>query len=349
MSSLYERCRMGLRKRRFCIFLSALLACQGILLSQQPTANAPSGEHLPAGVWESDQPDGSLVGIDLSVVVPADVPGANYVYPEGAPKPQGSHLQIGVFQRKHRRIVCGDENFFATGWTGPGSEDVMTVYANRKLEIHYHDRRNDSEILRSGSEIDIELVLDPAKDEWTGRFHRNGFDRQVTLHRHSDQPDSIAPTLLLTYTGTPALFRVEMRNPSTEDLVLRLGTMLGRAQYVNAVEFTLTAPDGRVLHLSPPGPCMFAGRVDPLIVPLPAGATFSFLVDLEEYSAPNEIERLHLVPGSYTLQANYTGSGVTPGNVDCRGIVVMPYWIGTVTATPVVFTVPPDGERTPGR
>jgi hypothetical protein len=332
---------MELRKRRFCIFLSALLACRGILLSQQPTANAPSVEHLPAGVWESDQPDGSVVGIDLLVVTPAEVPGAVYVYPEGTPKPQGSHLQIGVFQRKHKKIICGDENFFATGWTGPGSEDGLTVYANRKLEIHYHDRRN-------GSEIDIELVVDPAKDEWTGRFHRNGFDRQVTLHRLSDQPDSVAPTLLLTYTGTSALFRVEMRNPSTEDLVLNLGTVLGGGseQYVNAVEFTLTVPNGRVLHLAPPGPCMIAARVDPLIVPLPAGATYSFLVDLEEYSAPSEIERLHLVPGSYTLQANYTGRTGTLGKLDCR---VMRYWIGTVTAAPVVFAVPPDGERIPGR
>jgi hypothetical protein len=288
-------------------------------------------------VWVSDQPDGSIVGIDLSVVSPAEVPGRNYVYPEETPKPQGSHLQIGVFQRNHKRIVCGDENFFATGWTGPGSEDGLTVYANRKLEIHY-DSHN-------GPATDIELVLDPARDEWTGRFHRNGFDRQVTLHRLSDQPDSVAPILLLTYTGTPAMFRVEMRNPSTEDLVLNLGTELGGGseQYVNAVEFTLTAPNGRVLHLTPRGPCIIAARVDPLIVPLPAGATFSFLVDLEEYS--DQIEELHLVPGSYTLQANYTGRSAQ-GKFDCR---LVRYWIGTVTAAPVVFTVPPDGERTPGR
>jgi hypothetical protein len=117
---------------------------------------------------------------------------------------------------------------------------------------------------------------------------------------------------------------------------------------VNAVEFTLTAPDGRVLHLASPGPCIIAARVDPLIVPLPAGATYSFFVDLEEYGAPEEkIEKLHLVPGSYNLQANYTGRAVTHRNLDCRGI--LNYWIGTVTAAPVVFTVPPDGERTPGR
>jgi hypothetical protein len=54
---------MELQKGRFCIFLSALLACRGILLSQQPSANATGGQHLPVGVWQSKQPDGSVVGI----------------------------------------------------------------------------------------------------------------------------------------------------------------------------------------------------------------------------------------------------------------------------------------------
>jgi hypothetical protein len=335
---------MELRKGRFCIFLSALLSCQGILLSQQPTANTPSGAHLPTGVWQSDQPDGSVVGIDV-LAVPAEVPGTVYVDPEGTPTPQDLRLQVGVFWRKHKRIVCGDENFFAPGWTGPGSEDGITVYKNRNLEVHYHDPRD-------GSEVDIELVLDPTKDEWTGRFHRNGFDRQLTLHRASDQSESAAPTLMLTYTGTQALFRAEMRNPSTEDLMLNLGFQLanGREQYMTAVEFTLTAADGRVLHLDPPGPCTIAGRVDPLIVPLPAGAAFSFQVDLEEYDVPEEkIGKLHLVPGSYTVQANYTGKSATHRNLDRGGIVATRYWIGTVTAPSVVFTVPLDGERTHNR
>lgn len=170
---------MELRNGRLCIFLSALLACRGILLSQQSSADAPGGQHLPIGVWESEQPDGSVIGIDLSVV-PASVPDA--VYPEGTPRPQGSRLQIGVYQRKHKKIACGEENFFLTGWTGPGSEDGFAVYANRKLEVHYHDRV-------SGSEIHVELVLDPIKEVWTGQFHRKGFDQPASLHRTSDRPD----------------------------------------------------------------------------------------------------------------------------------------------------------------
>jgi len=167
---------MELRKGRLCILLSALLTCRGNLPSQQLSANAPGEQHLPGGVWESEQPVGSVIGIYLSIL-PASVPDA--VYSEGTPRPHGSGLQIGVFQRQHKEIACGEEDFFVTGWTGPGSEDGFAAYANGKLEVHYHDHL-------SGAEIQIELVLDPIKDVWTGQFHRKEFDRQVTLHRTPD-------------------------------------------------------------------------------------------------------------------------------------------------------------------
>jgi hypothetical protein len=118
---------MELRKGRFCIFLSASLACGGILLSQQSSANAPGRQHPPVGVWQSKQPDGSVIGIDLSAV-PASVPDA--VYPEGTPRPKGSRLQIGVFQSQHEQIASGEENFFVDGRTGLGSSGALVSYAN---------------------------------------------------------------------------------------------------------------------------------------------------------------------------------------------------------------------------
>jgi hypothetical protein len=256
-----------LRKRCFCIFLISLLAFRGFLISQQLSTNTSSEEHLPVGVWESHQPDGTVVGIDLSVA-PASVPDA--VYPEGTPRPQGPRLQIGVFlgnsQTAHRA-----KNFFVTDWTGAGSKNAFAAYANRRLEVHYRDPSSDFE-------IQVDLVLDPAKDEWTGRLHRGSFDGQIVLRRPTDQPGPVAPALLLTATGTPALIRVELRNPGNQDLVLNLGIELanGANQYPDAVSYTLTTPDGRVLHLESMEPGSIAGRVDPFIVPLPAGAMFSF-------------------------------------------------------------------------
>jgi hypothetical protein len=333
---------MELRERSFCIFLIALLACGGFLLSQQSSTNTSSGEHLPIGMWESKQPDGTVVGIDLSVV-PASVPDA--VYPEGTPRPLGSRLQIGVFLG-HSQMAHHVENFFVTGWVGPGSENGFATYENRRLEVHNRDPRSDFE-------THIELVLDPTKDEWTGRFHRGSFDRQVTLERPSDQPGLVAPALLLTSTGTPALFRLEMRNPGNQDLVLNLGIELanGAKQYPDAVSYTLTTPDGRALHLESMEPGFIAGRVDPMIVPLPAGAMFSFLVDLNEYAAPKEkIWQLAFPPGRYSLQVEYTGRAVpeSQANLDVRGIALMDYWVGTATAAPLVFTIE-DGDSTPDR
>jgi hypothetical protein len=130
-------------------------------------------------VWEAAQPDGSVIGIDLSTVQ-ASVPDA--VVPEGTPMQLGSRLQVGVFQRLQEKMACGEENFFVVAWTGPGSSDGLVSYANGKLEIHYFDHV-------SHSEIHVELVLDPVKDVWTGHFHRKGFDGQVILHRTSDRPD----------------------------------------------------------------------------------------------------------------------------------------------------------------
>ena len=117
----------------------------------------------------------------------------------------------------------------------------------------------------------------------------------------------------------------------------------GSKQYVDAVLLTLTMPDGKVLHLEQPGPGFIAGRVDPLIVPLPAGATISFPIDLEHCTASTEkIWKLDFPPGSYTLQAQYTGKSVAAAeaNLDVKGIAPMPFWKGSAQSPPVVFTVP---------
>ena len=164
----------------------------------------------------------------------------------------------------------------------------------------------------------------------------------------------VGPTLLLTSTPDLSVFRVELRNPSDQDLVLNVGIALanGAKQYTDAVVYTLRTPDGRVLHLESMEPGFIAGRVDPLIIPLPAGATFSFLVNLKKYVAPKErIWQLDFPPGDYTLQAEYTGRAVRRSqvNLDVQGIALMPYWVGTVAATPVAFTVPSHGESIPSR
>jgi hypothetical protein len=144
-----------------------------------------------------------------------------------------------------------------------------------------------------------------------------------------------------------------MRNDSNQDLVLNLGIELanGAKQYPDAVKYTLTTPDGRVLHLESLELGIIAGRVDPLIVPLPAGGMFSFLVDLNEYAASKEkIWHLTFPRGRYTLQAEYTGRAVPQSqtNLDVRGIALMHFWVGTATAAPLMFTIE-DGDSASNR
>jgi hypothetical protein len=112
------------------------------------------------------------------------------------------------------------------------------------------------------------------------------------------------------------------------------------------VRYILTMPDGEVLHIESMGPALIAGRVDPMILMLPAGARFSFPFDLENCSAPQErIWKLPLLPGHYSLQAQYTGSGIGKANLDEKGPELMPFWSGSVMSKAVSLTIPRTTEK----
>ena len=169
---------MAIRKRHLRIILGAVVLCEGSILSQQQRTNTASQVGFPVGVWESVQTDGSIIGIDLSKE-----------HSEGAPTGQYT-LQVGVFHKQHQRIACGEENFFVMGSKDP-NHDTVDSYSHGRLEIQYRDHV-------SGSVVQLDLILDPITDVWTGHFRRESFveqfrkerfDAQVVLHRTSRQPD----------------------------------------------------------------------------------------------------------------------------------------------------------------
>src|SRR5271155_4693360 len=140
-------------------------------------------------------------------------------------------------------------------------------------------------------------------------------------------------------------FRVELRNAGESDLILNLGVMLanGKKQYPNAIVFMLIDAQGKSRRLDLREPGLIAGRLDPLVLPLPTGADFSILVDLDKYwaAASKEFD-YKLKPGSYSLEAQFTGKGVSQqeANLDVKGIALMPYWTGTVVSNRLQFEVP---------
>jgi hypothetical protein len=116
----------------------------------------------------------------------------------------------------------------------------------------------------------------------------------------------------------------------------------GKKQYADGIRLLLTDPQGKLLHLDMTGPGLIAGRVDPMVVPLPVGATFLLPIDLKDYSAPKEkIWDLDLTPGEYTVSVEYTGVGVPrrAANLDMQGVSLMPYWTGTVDSNKLPFTL----------
>lgn len=171
---------------------------------------------------------------------------------------------------------------------------------------------------------------------------------QASYPQTSARPSVERPTLHLSSTDAPNIFRAEVHNPGTKDLLLKLGIELanGARQWPDNVTYTLTTPDGRDIHLVPLHAFqMFGGRIDPLIVPLPSGATFSFPINLDEYCDPKaENPKLHLRSGRYTLNAELKSQPISPleANLDMKGVALMPVWVGTVAAAPIVFTVPVD-------
>ncbi len=139
-------------------------------------------------------------------------------------------------------------------------------------------------------------------------------------------------------------FRIEIRNSGEHDLILNLGFTLsnGRKQYPSALVLMITDPQGKVRQFDLIGPGGVAGRMDPLILPLPVGSTFSLPVDLEKYwaAASKEFE-YKFQRGTYLLEGRFIGKAVSSqeANLDVKGIALMPYWTGTVKSNQLPFEV----------
>jgi hypothetical protein len=137
-------------------------------------------------------------------------------------------------------------------------------------------------------------------------------------------------------------FTVELQNTGEKDLILNLGFMLanGKNQYPNAIVLILTDSKGKIRRFELTGPAIIAGRLDPLIVPLPVGSTFSIPVDPEKYWVLESKEFEYKgKPGTYLIEAQLTGKGLSQqeANLDVKGLALLPYWMGTISSNRLQF------------
>jgi len=151
---------------------------------------------------------------------------------------------------------------------------------------------------------------------------------------------SVLPAQTADQSELRPAFTVELRNLGDHDLILNLGIMLanGRRQYADAITLLLGFPSGSKQRLVLMGPAFVAGRMDPLVVPLPVGASFSIPVDFTKF-APFGKDPLKLEPGTYVLQAQFQGKKAINPNLDMQGMALMPYWTGTVISNKLQFEI----------
>ena len=145
-----------------------------------------------------------------------------------------------------------------------------------------------------------------------------------------------------TSSGALPKLRLEFRNPGPDDLVLNIGTMLanGKKQYPEAIILVITDSRGTFHEMGfAGGPWAIGGRVDPFVLPLPAGATFSLPVDLEKASAADGSK--YRFDGSYTIEARFIGKAVISATTrsSLQDGVLMPFWTGRVTSNRLHFEV----------
>jgi hypothetical protein len=145
--------------------------------------------------------------------------------------------------------------------------------------------------------------------------------------------------IALCLASIPATDRVsvEIRNDGSSDVIVRIGIMLanGARQYPNAITLLVQDSAGVELEgtsIDPPG---VAGRVDPLALPLPAGAAARVPLRLSRYvfhaaHRPGEVD---LGGERRAVRAKLTGHRP-------EGSELSSYWTGTAVSNTVMVVMP---------
>jgi hypothetical protein len=137
---------------------------------------------------------------------------------------------------------------------------------------------------------------------------------------------------------------VVLENVGPNDLILNLGLMLGngKKQLPTAVRLRLTDATGNI-HVLERKVGGIAGRVDPFVVPLPAGGRYTLACALSDYMDPYPVPTdVPLAAGPYRVSAAFVGTQIKQGETsgDTPGLALMTYWTGTVTSGEAKLTIP---------
>lgn len=135
--------------------------------------------------------------------------------------------------------------------------------------------------------------------------------------------------------GADLTFRLTLENVSARPAAVVVGVVLGndKAYLLNTGSLTVRrrgAPDPHLQYFNPSFAAI-GGRLDPWLVALPAGASYSIAVPARHFvSRPDRVPDLFANPVS--VQARLETRGIERPNLDMQALRSIDVWVGTLTS-----------------
>jgi len=160
----------------------------------------------------------------------------------------------------------------------------------------------------------------------------------LAVHEASGQTNP-APLRLVLACDEASIptFRLTIQNVSAAPTAAIIGTVIANDRWyvLQHVSFTLSRrgdPDVSFEYSDPSMPAAIAGRLDPWVIQLPAGASYSVLAPVRDQSEP--FSRPAQVRVTLTTQMFKDRTNHGP---DTEPLSLLHHWVGTVKSDPVAF------------
>jgi hypothetical protein len=135
----------------------------------------------------------------------------------------------------------------------------------------------------------------------------------------------------------PPQCEVTLENVGDTDLNVKLGFSLanGKSHHPAALRLLVRGKGNKTRTLNYAALPGVVGRVDPFIVPLPAGSRYTLRCKFAKYADSETGDRIDLTAKDYWIAAELLGEAVTNTNLDVRGLALIPCWQGKVRSNEV--------------
>jgi hypothetical protein len=162
-------------------------------------------------------------------------------------------------------------------------------------------------------------------------------------HENPDRGEAVGGLRLMLEFATTETGQKQQRhcflvlqNVGGIDLNLCLGSSLanGKTYYPAAVRLNEVSNGDKPRTLIYPSPPV-AGRVDPFVVPLIAGSSYTLPCPVDKYVDSEIGDHIDLNLKDYWISAELTGKAITKTNQDLKGLTLMKFWEGKARSNKV--------------